>query len=331
MVSNITLQSIPRPIQETLNKFIPTENTVIKNTTVSIKVGNHSFLSTQDHVNSAADTSSLSKLVTLCFIWLAIVIGNALVVVARRISKRKHIADFLIASLAMVDLINGFGPVTISIIMYVLHPSGFNGNYNDYLCKFYNWAATSLRLSACFLSTAMALDRVLSVQKPIYYRTKLSTQNVKGTILFIILAAIIIASMPFAGWSKVYPFDAVCSFDFGSSYAILIAVLGYVQLVIVLISYILVVHGLAGFIGRQVAMREQQMSRERELSVRRSNLFDRRKSSSGLLMLELGRFRTSKRFAKIMGVVCFLFYVSWMPIVVSMTFLAKSHDLTQLR
>jgi len=42
------------------------------------------------------------------------------------------------------------------------------------------------------------------------------------------------------GLGKVYRHRGICSFDFGGSFALLIAILGYIQLVVVLTSFIVV-------------------------------------------------------------------------------------------
>ena len=193
---------------------------------------------------------TLSKLITLCLCWLAIVIGNSLVIAVHRIYRRKHFPDFLIVVLSALDIVNALGPVLISIVIYGIRPDGFKGISNNYLCYFYNSAATMLRLSACFVMTMMALDRAISVQFPVYYRTKLRFGTMKRWVTALLIGALIIACLPLAGVTKVYKYDSVCSFDFGSAYAIGIAALGYLQLLIVLVCYITVVKGLFGYIGK---------------------------------------------------------------------------------
>ena len=134
--------------------------------------------------------------------------------------------------------------------MYKIHPNGFLGLANKNLCSFYNTAATMLRLSACFIMTMMALDRALSVQQPVYYRMVLRLTTVKRWTIALIVIAFIIGCLPLAGLARVYAYPTVCSFDFGSAYAVVIAVIGYAQLAIVLVCYVIVVKGLFGFVGK---------------------------------------------------------------------------------
>ncbi len=204
-------------------------------------------------INSADEISyqsTTSKFITLCICWLIIVIGNSMVIAVQWIYQRKQIPNYLIQVLAWIDLVNALCPVLISIVMYRVHPHGFQGVTNNHLCYFYNSAATMLRLSACFVMTMMALDRAVSVQLPFYYRTQLRLQTVKRWVTFFVVISLVIACLPLTGLSEVIAYKTVCSFDFGSGYAVGMVILGYLQLLTVLLCYIIVVKGLFGYVGK---------------------------------------------------------------------------------
>ena len=220
---------------------------------------------------SVIETSSTkddqSKFLTLCGCWILIVIGNSLVIGVHRVYRRKHIPDYLILVLAIIDLINAFVPVLFSLIMYKINPHGFLGLQNNVPCYFYNSAATFLRLSACFVMTMMAFDRALSVEKPLYYRTSLQLKTIKRWTKAVISIAVLVAFVPLTGVTTVIPYQAVCSFDFGSGYAVFIASIGYLQLVIVLICYIVVVKGLLSFAGEYITYFSSRLNRKSYSSI----------------------------------------------------------------
>jgi len=97
-----------------------------------------------------------------------------------------------------------------------------------------------LRLSASFTATLMAIDCVFGTLQPLYYRTRVTSVNVAKVIGLFIMSAAFISSWPAMGWGQVCPHRGLCSFDFGGSFALLIAILGYIQLVVVLTSFIAV-------------------------------------------------------------------------------------------
>ena len=97
-----------------------------------------------------------------------------------------------------------------------------------------------LRLSSSFIATLMALDCVCATLHPIYYRTKVTCTRVAKVIAYVICSAGIISALPTMGWGQVYRHRGICSFDFGGTFALLIAILGYVQLIVVLASFIAV-------------------------------------------------------------------------------------------
>ena len=87
-----------------------------------------------------------------------------------------------------------------------------------------------LRLSASFIGTLMALDCFCATVRPLFYRTKVTCVNVAKIVGCGILSAAFIAAFPAIGWGRVNAHRGLCSFDFGSGFALFIAILGYIQL-----------------------------------------------------------------------------------------------------
>ena len=116
------------------------------------------------------------------------------------------------------------------------------------LCYVYNWISACLHLS--FISTLMALDCFCVTLRPLFYRTNVTCVNVAKIIGCGIFSAAFIAALPAISWERVNAHRGLCSFDFGSSFALFIAILGYIQLAVVLTSFIAVSLKMRSYQGR---------------------------------------------------------------------------------
>lgn len=292
----------------------------------------------------------------LPIIFVIILIGNTLLLFAIKSFRIHRVPDLLVGSLAGIDLLNDLGPVLMAIIVFQTEPDGFRGLQMEALCQFFNWMSSFLRLSASFIATLMALDCVCATLQPLYYRTKVTCVNVAKIIGCAVLSAAFISLWPAMGWGRVYPHRGLCSFDFGSSFALFIAILGYVQLVVVLTSLFAVSRKMKGYENRLSRLRrgrtltfQNGRLQALELSVTRKtgitdveeNCTTKRssheipRSSREITTLpeedqsnrprsprkqRISRhMKESRQFMKILGSAVFLFYVSWFPIIVRMT------------
>lgn len=279
------------------------------------------YNSSVDFKNSTISESRIPVFsYVLPVICLVIFLGNLLVLLTIKTFRVRRVPDLLIGSLALVDLVNDVGPVLFSTIIHFINSRGFNGLNLNPLCEFYNWAATFLRLWACFIATTMSLDRLSATLWPFFYRTKITLTVTMYIVCGTSLSAAFIAAWPAIGWGEVYPHMGICSFDFGGSYAIFIALLGYFQLIIVLCCFIGVAHILKKFQQRLDALKSGQ-----SLVFRSGNVEIDQHHSSSLRMEKSNvkarsgdrHSRESRLFVKIMAIVVLLFYVSWIPIIVS--------------
>ena len=324
--------------------------------------------------NSSRDTNdngsqySTGFLFILPIIFAIIFIGNMLLLVAIKFSRVRRVPDLLVGSLAGVDLLNDVGPVLMSIIVFQIDQNGVKSSKISYaLCHFYNWMSSFLRLSSSFIATLMALDCVCATLHLIYYRTKVTCLGVAKVIFCVILSAGFISALPAMGWGRVYRHRGICSFDFGGSFAILIAILGYIQLVVVQTSFIAVARKMNEYENRFGQLRrgrtltfengklkaiEIKLKQEMRMKGVRQNSSQENGSNeinisargtSTLVEEEQGNKQTddksctrqkahprnhhrqrvsmhvkeSRQFIKILGSAVFLFYVSWLPIIVS--------------
>ena len=213
-----------------------------------------------------------------------------------------------------------------------------------------------LRLSASFIGTLMALDCFCATLRPLFYRTKVTCVNVAKIVGCGILSAAFIAAFPAIGWGRDNAHRGLCSFDFGSTFALFIAILGYIQLSVVLTSFIAVSLKMRRYQGRL-----DRLKRGRTLTFQDGKLQAMETSTQGQdnrikkmeesckqgnddvptttrkisTLPELSqenhprsprketinsRIKESRQFIKILQSAVFLFYVSWLPIVVCIPF-----------
>ena len=286
-----------------------------------------------------------------------ILLGNGLLILAIKSFRIRRVPDLLVGSLAVIDLLNDLGPVLMSIIVFQIDSNGFRDLQMHTLCHVYNWMSACLRLSASFVSTLMALDCFCATLRPLFYRTKVTCVNVAKIIGCGILSAAFIAAWPAIGWGRVNAHRGLCSFDFGSGFALFIAILGYIQLSVVLTSFIAVSLKMRRYQGRLDGLKRgrtltfqdgklQAMEtstqgkdnriKKMEESCKQGNddvpTTTRKISTLPELSQENhprsprketinSRIKESRQFIKILQSAVFLFYVSWLPIVVCMPFL----------
>lgn len=222
------------------------------NVSVNVTFDNH----TADEVLIDGMTVRAATLVLMqCFI----IPGNALILAAIATFTKRTVSDVLIGCLALMDLLNGLGPVNISIIMYYISFNGVHHMYElKWLCSSYTWTSTCLRLMACFVATSMAIDRFAAIVVPLFYRTRVTPKAACYCLLFLFAISTMISTIPLAV-EKIQIYVPLCSFDFTSPYAAFIAVLGYLQLLVVVLCYLSVISGVNAFLSRQTMIRATQI------------------------------------------------------------------------
>lgn len=318
--------------------------------------------------NDNGSQYSTGFLFILPIIFAIIFIGNVLLLVTIKLFRVRRVPDLLVGSLAGIDLLNDVGPVLMSIIVFQIDQNGFKSfNISYALCHFYNWISSFLRLSSSFIATLMALDCVCATLHPIYYRTKVTCVGAAKVIFCVILSAGFISTLPAMGWGRVYRHRGICSFDFGGSFALLIAILGYIQLVVVLTSFIAVARKINEYENRFGQLRrgrtltfengklqaikikptqEMRMRGVRQNSSRENGSNEINTNARGISTLVeeeqnnkqsddksctiqtthlrnhhrqgvSRHVKESRQFIKILGSAVFLYYVSWLPIIVS--------------
>ena len=246
---------------------------------------------------------------------LAVVFGNLLVLLSLRVQKYWAITDILLLSLSTADFVGGSFPLQIVIFMnYFLQQ-----NWTEFLCGFFFVMVHTLRFASAGTVILITIERTLMILWPLKYHTTITISRIRKAVLFNWLIAVFFASLPFMGVGKSGFEDGKCFYhlsDLGRTYAILIVSTSFVLLSIVLICWIAIKSSSTRFIRRQTTMDTKNKRAGNDVSrgsipeeyCERSR--ERRKSNpSGV--------REIRRLSRMMAVVVFLYYISWLPILVS--------------
>jgi len=247
---------------------------------------------------------------------LSVVFGNLLVLVSLRFQKHWVITDILLLSLSTADFIGGLFPLQLIIFMnYFLQQK-----WTASLCDVYIIVVNSLRFASAGTVTLIAIERAFMILSPLKYHTTITTSRIKKAVVFTWLNAILFASLPFMGVGKSGYKAGKCIYhltDLGRTYAILILSASFVLLTIVLACCIAIKSSSTRFIRRQTQM-DTKNKRAGNEGTRGSipevlgceRVKERRKSNpSGV--------REIRRLSRMMAVVVLLYYISWLPILIS--------------
>lgn len=265
------------------------------------------------------DITSLSPLVIGLILEggiLAVMLGNLLVLVSLKFQKHWLITDFLLLSLSTADFIGGAFPLQLVVFMNYF----VQQNWTASLCGVYIVVVNSLRFASAGTVTLMAVERAFMILSPFKYHTTITTSRVKKLVVFTWLNAVFFGSLPFMGVGKSGYEDGKCFYhltDLGKTYAILIVSASFLLLALVLACYIAIKSSSSQFVKRQTTMDVKNKSAGTDLS---------RGSDPEVLACERTRIRRKsnpsgvreiQRLSQMMAIVVILYYISWLPILVS--------------
>ena len=245
---------------------------------------------------------------------LAVALGNLLVLLSLKFQKRWLITDILLLSLSAADFVDGAFALQIVIFMnYFLQQK-----WTAFKCGLYIVVVYSHRFASAGTVTLMAIDRAFLILKPLKYHITVTTLRVKKLVAFTWVIAVLFASLPFMGVGKSGYEDGKCFYhltDFGNTYSILILTASFLLLTSVLVCYFAIKSSSTKFIKRQTRMDIKNKSAGTDptrWSGSEVPECERRKSNpSGV--------REIQRLTRMMAVVVFLYYISWLPMLVSLS------------
>nr|XP_006816498.1 PREDICTED: melanopsin-like [Saccoglossus kowalevskii] len=118
-----------------------------------------------------------------------------LVVVKVKSRTDRTITDYLIAALSTNDMLAVLTTLPVSL------PSYFNGEWlgGRRVCEFYQFCSFLFQISAMFLVTAMSVDRLIALWRPLNYRNCRRIYHAVTTIVAIYAVAIVLSALPLTG------------------------------------------------------------------------------------------------------------------------------------
>eukprot|EP00794_Sanderia_malayensis_P015436 gene15436-17012_t len=294
----------------------------------------------------AIGNTSFGLVVEIFSLW--ILLGNLVIILVVKLYKPLTIPDILVFSLALSDVFNSLLPLQLlNMITNLLHIT-----WTEQLCITFTFTTYCLRISSVFTITVISLDRLIAVHKPLVYRSRVMHEMCKVKILMITLWIIscFLASLPFISSIQSGYHTGKCDYQLihlGLWYGVLMECIGWLQLFIVLYCYITIKISTGNFIKRQHKFRKAQglkkvvSFKEDELQNKRRNSNDQFLSVTPSTIVKNRNFRTARswhrrpkksyedsrnwtngmrqvaKMEKLMAALVFLFYLSWLPFLVS--------------
>lgn len=267
--------------------------------------------------------------ISLLIIAIIAVFGNTMTILVLSKFKTRKVPDLLVIALAADDLIAVFVPINMSIISYF---RGHNYSKDSVTCNFFGVIASYTRFTASLIVTVIAIERFLAIKRPLFYRKYCTPSLFKKILITVFVFNAILAFPPAVDPNTpINEYQGFCLFSFTRVYAIFIAIYSLVQSAIVLLCFILIVIELYKIHRRRTKMTAQSnynkystaMHRDNNVTFSKPGLvskvsdFGNRIKKVAPAVGEWLQFSIEAQFARMLLAVTVLFYISWMPTVVS--------------
>lgn len=273
-----------------------------------------------------ADGVDYGRGISLLAIAVIATFGNFMTIFIMLKFKTIKIPDLLVIALAADDLIATLIPIMMSIIAYL---RGEDYDMGSAACNFFGVIAAYTRFTAALLVTVISVERYLAIRKPMFYR-KHCTPSLFKKLLFLVFVCNALLAFPPAvdPNTPINSYHGFCLFSFPRIYAIFIVIYANVQSIIVLFCFICIVKELYNLHRRRKRMTAQNMyNKYSTATITRENVsFSKpglvskvsdlgqrlKKTAPAVLQLSI-----EAQFARMLLAVTVLFYINWMPTVVS--------------
>lgn len=262
-----------------------------------------SSLSTENGTNGVpTDETNVLVGIVVELVILVLVAGNLLMVLTLLHYKPWSITDLLLFSLSFSDLINGAIPAHMLNIV-----NSFYGQntWSSGLCSTFTWMTFSLRMISVFTITLISAERMLMLTRPLHHHSVITISKARVAVAGVWMIAMFIAILPFIGAGKLGFKNGYCLYqlyDLGIAYGYIIEAIGIIQLVLVLACFIAIRLSSGKFIKRQSVMAAANQTGQRD--------------SHGKAQETTG-IKQVKQLSKMMAIVVILYYISWLPYLVS--------------
>lgn len=295
-------------------------------------------------------TQDIEKGTTLSVIWVLATVGNILTLAIVLRYKLRKVPDLLVFGLACTDLVACAFPIPISLWSYFSGRQITGTEDLERLCSTYNVVAKFTRVSSIFVVTLMVVDRFVWVLRPIQYHQGAYHKFFSISLPAAWLLAIFLSLLSLVPGVETVPDGNICLFSFQNWYGILVIVYGLIQFIVVLVCFVIVIvkvlklarrrqkmmiggtkkssHSLScNTLTKLDAVTVQQEKVEKGQHVTPSELpvesDDHQLSCFKWMKKLLKRVHekvhptAEQQFAIMFSAIMILFYISWLPIVVS--------------
>lgn len=262
-------------------------------------------------VNATDARENLNALMTALILQSVIIIvvfGNALVLAALASYRSWTSADILLFSLSLADFLDSALAVElITVARYFL-----GQQMAKPMCDAFVTLVYTFRMASSFTVTCIAVERSLLLKFPLRHHTLVTPARIKKFVAAIWLFSIFSAFLPLIGAGNSGFKNGVCFsqlYDLGKAYAIYIETYGAIMFLTVFASYFTIKVSGIKFIRRQTLMRGHGGARSQ------SRVYSCRGSvhSPG----KTSGVRSVRKLAVMMGIVVIIYYISWLPFLVS--------------
>lgn len=246
---------------------------------------------------------------------LIVFLGNALVLVALACYRNWTTTDVLLFSLSTADLLNSIvGVELITVVKYFL-----GRPMNKLLCDVFVVAVYSFRIASATTVTGIAMERAILFIYPLKHHILVTTACTKKIVAGIWLFSIVCGFLPHTGIGHPGFQNGKCFYqlyDLGIEFAILMETYGALMLLTVFASYIAIKLSGAMFIRRQTQMAGCGEKRQRSASEQSAPPVP---TESVGAIRRTSAVRNVQRLALMMSIVVMVYFVTWLPFLVSLS------------
>jgi len=234
---------------------------------------------------------------------ILLISGHFLIITTLGLYKPWNIADLLLFSLSVADAVNAAIPLQMLNIL-----NNFIGPHlwTRASCAVFVILTYTFRIASVCTITLISGDRAILLTRPLQHHIIVTTGRARLSVVAIWLFSIFMSILPFIGVGKPGYRDGFCFyqlFDFGVAYGYIIESIGILQLIIVLACFIAIKLSSWKFVKRQSKMAAVRQTGGKSQQAR-----------------ETAGTRQVKQMSTMMAIVVVLYYISWLPYLVSLPF-----------
>ena len=234
--------------------------------------------------------------------------------------RKRRVADVLVGGLALSDLVVTLIPLSMTLYSY-LTLVDFPSDSPE--CAVYAVVSLFTRLAACLIVGVMSVDKCFAICAPFSYRKHATPKLYSVVVCVCWLFSASLAFVPAVEPnSPIASHTGFCLFDLSSPFAIVVLLIQLIQFGVVFVSFMLSTLTLLVKVrSRMKRSGQRTANRYAEAKIgpsSREERFSQRMIKFRRTTLQnLFQVRTEAEFVTMFTVVAVLFYLSWLPVAVS--------------